>query len=240
MAFFDWLRGTKQDRQRTPRYTLELRVASACFPDDPIKAHSMQRSLRHVSDNVMETISRTFDRYPDYADSLKDIFHGFLKHGRTSKMQSHGDSCLFTLAAVIPVFDSVIPTEDEHDEGITKTHRVLKTAIASMLTLQLTPAMGDRRYVSDNDKSLLLTGQTFVILLHIPDPETMMFPHQYWADSTERVLDSYSPEDLRWIGENVERLTLLTPFLHERGITTRQDMEPLLTVPSLPLVDGQL
>lgn len=241
MALFDWFRKSKRDHRQSPRYAQELRVAAACFPDSPTKARAMQRALRHVSGNVLQRIDDILIQHPEYALSVIDLFNGYLKRGRKQAMRRYGDCSLFTLATIIPVFEALIPDDDSGASisGV-KMHTTLKTSVAALVTLNLVPVMGDTKYVSDDAEHHRLAGQMFVTLLQFDDPENMLLPFGYKVLISEEALKLHSPDDMRWMGMNMDKLLDIAPILHERSITTRKDMEPLLAVQSLPLVDGQL
>jgi hypothetical protein len=48
------------------------------------------------------------------------------------------------------------------------------------------------------------------------------------------------PEDIRWIGQNMERLTPLAHLIHEVNMQSRSDMQRLLDAPAPALMEGIL
>jgi hypothetical protein len=53
-------------------------------------------------------------------------------------------------------------------------------------------------------------------------------------------VQSFDPEDIRWIGQNMERLTPLAHLIHEVNMQSRSDMQRLLDAPAPALMEGIL
>lgn len=53
-------------------------------------------------------------------------------------------------------------------------------------------------------------------------------------------VQSVDPEDIRWIGQNMERLAPLAHQIHEKNMQSRSDMQRLMDAPAPALMEGVL